>query len=147
MKHIKTFESFETKVNEGFLDYFKSREDIAKKFLELLKEEPLKALEAILPYYEDFIDQKSIPHKRELSTGKTTVDFLPNLSQIFHEKEKGSFEVDKSKLNLVSKITKEEILNLLSTHEDFSVSKMAKDIFGYMGFMFDKDVPQPKELK
>lgn len=146
MKHIKPFESFDTNINEGFLDYFKSREDIVVKFLELLKKEPLKALEAILPYYEDFIDEKSIPHRREFSTGKTTVNFLPNLSQIFHEKERGSFEVDKSKLNLVDKITQEEILNLLSTHEDFSVSKMAKDIFGFMGFMFHPDVPQPKEL-
>lgn len=151
-------------VNEKITDYFNSREEIADKFLEILKENPIKALKSIQPYYEDFVEQvfttydgpvpgapehNQYPHSRELSFGKISANFLPNLSKIFVDVD-GEFKVDKSKLDLVDKITKKEVLNLVSTHENFSLKKLVKDLIspfvGLAGRPMYKEIGNPEEL-
>ena len=126
MKHLKTFESYS--INESFFDYFKSREQIADKFMDLLAKNPEEALESAIPYYADFVDNTSYPHSREYSSGKVSGNFLPQFSKIYKEEGRGNFVIDKSKMNLVGEITKEEVLNLLSIHRDFSLRKIARDL-------------------
>ena len=148
-------------INEKITDYFKSREEIADKFLDFLKENPLKALKSIKPYYDDFVDAtfttydgpspdyETYPHSREFSIGKTSADVLPNFSKIFVEDGYG-FSIDESKLDLVDKITKKEVLNLVSTHENFSLKKLATDLLSpfiaLSGMPVYKEIGRPEEL-
>lgn len=143
MRHLKTFEGFgSSSVQEKITDFFKSREEIADALLVALKEDPEKALKAMIPYYEDFLEHyfhvsaSEIPRDK---SGKCTLHseklqmilkFVPrfagNMNEpgIFIRKEGGDYIVDKSKLKLVEKITRNEIMNLLSPHEDFSLNKL-----------------------
>jgi hypothetical protein len=143
MKYLKKFESFsEVPVHEKITDFFKNREEIADAFLLALKDNPEKALNSILPYYDDFVDKyfavcgNQIPRD---ASGKCTLDsenlldileFVPNFAGtadkpgIFARDEDGDTFVDKSKLGLASKITRDEVMNLISTHEDFSLNKL-----------------------
>ena len=160
MKYIKTFESFNGEsFNEKITDYFKSREEIASKFLELLKKEPVKALNSILPYFMDFIEVKLGSHRTDDETSMYGPDvriskFLPNLCQIFKKDGKDTYPpnyvVDETKLNLVNKITEKEILNLVSTHENFSLKKLGKDLIspfvGLAGIPMFKKTGKPEEL-
>jgi hypothetical protein len=58
--------------------------------------------------------------------------------------------VDETKLNLVNKITEKEILNLVSTHENFSLKKLGKDLIspfvGLAGIPMFKKTGKPEEL-
>lgn len=143
MRYLKTFEGFEgSSVQEKITDFFKSRDEIADALLIALKEDPEKALNAMIPYYEDFLEQyfqvsaSEIPRDK---SGKCTLGsedlqmilkFIPrfagNMNEpgIFIREEDGDYIVDRSKLKLAEKITRNEILNLLSPHEDFSLSKL-----------------------
>jgi hypothetical protein len=149
----------EESINEKITDYFKSREEIASKFLEVLKQEPLKALNSVLPYFMDFIDVKLGSHRTDDETSMYGPDvrickFLPNLCQIFKKDGKDvyppNYIVDETKLNLVNKITEKEILNLVSTHENFSLKKLGKDLIspfvGLAGIPMFKKTGKPEEL-
>jgi len=143
MRYLKTFEGFESSsVQEKITDFFKNREEIADAFLLALKDNPEKALNSILPYYDDFVDHYFSVCASEIprdASGKCTLDsenllaileFVPNFAGtadkpgIFARDEDRNTFVDKSKLGLVSKITRDEVMNLISTHEDFSLNKL-----------------------
>ena len=143
MRYLKTFEGFEgSSVQEKITDFFKSREGIADALLVALKEDPEKALNAMISYYEDFLDHYYSVSGGEIArdkTGKCTLNsenlqtilkFVPrfagNMNEpgIFIREEDGDYVVDRSKLKLAEKITRNEIMNLLSPHEDFSLNKL-----------------------
>lgn len=143
MRYLKTFEGFESSsVQEKITDFFKSRDQIADALLIALKEDPEKALNAMIPYYEDFLDHYYSVSGGEIArdkTGKCTLlstnlqtilKFVPrfagNMNEpgIFIREEDGDYVVDRSKLKLAEKITRNEIMNLLSPHEDFSLNKL-----------------------
>jgi hypothetical protein len=177
MKYLKTFEGFESSsVQENIADFFKSREDIADALLMALKEDPEKALNAMIPYYEDFLEEYFqdyegiIPRDKSgrcLLAGENIqmkLGFIPRLAGtmdepgIFIRKEDGlsrlfpKYAVDRSKLKLAEKITRNEILNLLSPHEDFSLSKLnpiagfLKSLPRYHPFSMRKDMGELKRL-
>ena len=143
MRYLKTFEGFESSsVQEKITDFFKSRDEIADALLIALKEDPEKALNAMIPYYEDFLHHYYSVSGGEIARDKsgkctlysknlqTILKFVPrfagNMNEpgIFIREEDGDYVVDRSKLKLAEKITRNEIMNLLSPHEDFSLNKL-----------------------
>ena len=160
MKYIKKFESFSGPVQEKITDFFKSREEIADALLLALKENPEKALNAMIPYYDDFVEMyygvsgSEIPRdengKCTLSSSnlRSILEFVPRFAGtidapgIFIKDGDGGYRdntiVDKSKMGLIKKITRNEILNLLSPHEDFSLRKIAST-FSFIFNLFDPE--------
>ena len=172
MKYLKTFEGFgSSSIQEKLTDMFKTREEIADAFLEALKENPEKALNSIISYYEDFLEQYFSVSAGEIPRDKTgkctlsssnllsTMKFIPRFAGtatepgIFIKDEDGDYIVNKSKLGLVEKITRNEVLNLISTHNKFSFKTIAnafnwlnpyKEV-GALRRLEDQDVPHSND--
>jgi hypothetical protein len=139
------------------LDYFKTKDDIIKGFFKSLKTDKKKALNLIIPYYDEFTEEgpwdktpELLPNfyrlfpKKHFQPKTHEQGFVPGTPRDYESKDpyiptpedwkkdrtgtnSDSFINDKA-LGLADKITEKEIQNLLYNVEDFSVKKLGKDI-------------------